>query len=266
MQSSSFYRDLMVQEKMLAEATSIRHMKEIFRAIDTDDSGSISLEEMNMFLGDDELQLQSYFEALDLNASDTATLFRLLDRDGSGQVDIDEFCDGCMRLKGAARSFDINCISYEMKRNSERLLKFISFVTPRLKKLAADSAIEHAEDNQRRREARMARIEQAVTKDLPAKLRQVRSHTAYSASLLSSPKVRSHTAYSASLLSSPKAGRVSGWADPGSEPPISAKASPLRGAGASFLTRWPTEVPQEPDGGLRGDQSPPPGRWSPLLL
>ena len=34
------------------------------------------------------------------------------------QVDIDEFCDGCMRLGGPAKSFDMNCMWYEQRQTS----------------------------------------------------------------------------------------------------------------------------------------------------
>jgi len=125
MRATQHYRDLLVHEKLMRERISVQHLKEIFKAIDIDNSGAISLEEMESFLSDDTLKLQEYFEALELNASDTQTLFHLLDRDGSGEVDIDEFCDGCMRLGGNAKSFDINCMWYEIKRSHRDMLKLV---------------------------------------------------------------------------------------------------------------------------------------------
>mmetsp|Transcript_1068 Transcript_1068/g.2450 ORF Transcript_1068/g.2450 Transcript_1068/m.2450 type:complete len:914 (+) Transcript_1068:64-2805(+) len=125
MQATQQYRDLRIQEMMLKERANVKHMKEIFRSIDADNSGAISLEEMQAYMSDESLQLQEYFEALELSASDTYTLFQLLDVDGSGEVDIDEFCDGCMRLGGNAKSFDMNCMWYEQRRTNRELLKFI---------------------------------------------------------------------------------------------------------------------------------------------
>merc|ERR1712190_180155 len=54
--------------------------------------------------------------ALEITAFDARSMFKLLDRDGSGLIDIDEFCDGCLRMKGEAKSFDIQCLIYESQR------------------------------------------------------------------------------------------------------------------------------------------------------
>mmetsp|Transcript_41947 Transcript_41947/g.96261 ORF Transcript_41947/g.96261 Transcript_41947/m.96261 type:complete len:709 (-) Transcript_41947:145-2271(-) len=146
MQATRNYRDLRIQEMMLKERANVKHMKEIFRSIDADNSGSISLKEMQAYMEDETLKLQEYFEALELSASDTYTLFRLLDLDGSGEVDIDEFCDGCMRLGGSAKSFDMNCMWYEQRRTNKELLKFIQHACVCLYQLSKESGL--AEKNQ----------------------------------------------------------------------------------------------------------------------
>merc|ERR1712113_447611 len=55
-------------------------------------------------------------EALEITAFDARSMFKLLDRDDSGLIDIEEFCDGCLRMKGEAKSFDIQCLIYESQR------------------------------------------------------------------------------------------------------------------------------------------------------
>merc|ERR1712137_554470 len=110
MQATLHYRDLIVEDKITKRETYVRHLETIFRAIDKDDSGTLSLDEMNDFIKCEDPQLREYFEALELNASSVRTLFALLDIDKSGSVDIEEFCRGCLRLRGEARSFDINCL------------------------------------------------------------------------------------------------------------------------------------------------------------
>merc|ERR1712113_725906 len=121
MQSSQYYKDLLVQDKLLNQAVNTMHIKEIFKAIDHDESGTITMSEIMQCLSKGNLKLQSYFEALDISATDTLTLFTLLDRDGSGEVDIDEFCDGCSRLRGNAKAFDINTVLYENRKIAEQL-------------------------------------------------------------------------------------------------------------------------------------------------
>merc|ERR1712203_663726 len=67
----------------------------------------------NIFAHD---HMNDLLEALEITAFDARSMFKLLDRDGSGNIDIEEFCDGCLRLKGEAKSFDIQCLIYESQR------------------------------------------------------------------------------------------------------------------------------------------------------
>eukprot|EP00929_Paragymnodinium_shiwhaense_P034650 TRINITY_DN1881_c0_g2_i4.p1 TRINITY_DN1881_c0_g2~~TRINITY_DN1881_c0_g2_i4.p1 ORF type:complete len:723 (+),score=152.18 TRINITY_DN1881_c0_g2_i4:94-2262(+) len=59
--------------------------------------------------------VREYFAMLELDTSDAWTLFRLLDVDHSGCIDVEEFVDGCLRLKGTARSIDLARLSMELK-------------------------------------------------------------------------------------------------------------------------------------------------------
>jgi len=60
-------------------------------------------------------RVQGYLCALGLDASDIKRLFSLLDVDNSGDIDISEFLDGCLRLKGHARSMDVYTIMRDLK-------------------------------------------------------------------------------------------------------------------------------------------------------
>merc|ERR1711972_1033221 len=86
---------------------------------DVDGSGYINGDEMEFFLADPCLNL--YLESIDIFPNDARSLFRLLDRDSSGEVSIDEFCEGCLRLKGEAKSFDIHCMIYNNEKSQHRL-------------------------------------------------------------------------------------------------------------------------------------------------
>lgn len=121
MRSTQHYRDLLLQEKSRAKEVFAKHLREIFCSIDVDKSGMITLKELKQFLADETLDLQEYLDALELNAEDAKALFKLLDTDCSGEIDIDEFCDGCLKLKGEAKSFDINCLIFESKRVDTKL-------------------------------------------------------------------------------------------------------------------------------------------------
>merc|ERR1711870_43656 len=88
--------------------------KAFFHEADTDKSGMLSWEEFSEHLQDD--KVKAYFQALELDVSQARGLFKLLDIDGNNQVGLNEFLDGCMRLKGQAKSIDVNMLLYENRR------------------------------------------------------------------------------------------------------------------------------------------------------
>merc|ERR1712083_1021445 len=116
-------------EKEIARA----HMEEVFHQIDEDGSGEISAEEMEYFLLDPDLR--KYLEALNIKSDDARMLFRLLDRDGSRVIDIHEFCDGCLRLKGEAKSFDIHVMLFQMRHFLGKWSDFTEYTEERFHKL-----------------------------------------------------------------------------------------------------------------------------------
>merc|ERR1712176_1433885 len=112
--SAQHYRDLIVEEKQYVREIAVTHMKEIFRQIDSDRSGEISADEMKFFLTQPDLKI--YVDALGINAENTRMLFRLLDVDNSGKIDLEEFCDGCLRLQGEAKSMDVHTMIFKVKK------------------------------------------------------------------------------------------------------------------------------------------------------
>lgn len=106
-------RDFLVEKEMELRERYIMELHDIFEEMDTDGSGTLSLDEIKAFLND--LRVQSYFQALGLDTHDTERLFRLIDDDASGEVAVQEFLDGCLRLKGEARSIDVHAVMYDCK-------------------------------------------------------------------------------------------------------------------------------------------------------
>lgn len=60
-------------------------------------------------------KMSTFMESLGISTDDVWGLFLLLDADGNGDVDLDEFVTGCMQLRGPAKSLQIAKMSFENK-------------------------------------------------------------------------------------------------------------------------------------------------------
>merc|ERR1719171_2977142 len=83
----------------------------MFLEADLDGDGSVSYDEFQNHLKDN--RVKAYLRTLDLEAAEAEDLFGLLDLDGSGSVDIEELVMGCLKLKGQAKSIDVQLLMYE---------------------------------------------------------------------------------------------------------------------------------------------------------
>lgn len=106
-------RSFKVHTAMKANQEFLTTMKNIFRRIDTNQCGTISLIELKENLRDKEVG--AYFESLGIDANQATNLFHLLDSDGNGSIDEKEFMFGCIKIKGEAKSLDIAILHEEMK-------------------------------------------------------------------------------------------------------------------------------------------------------
>lgn len=124
--TAQHYRDLIVDEKAQKQDVAVQHLKAVFDAVDVDHSGCLTVAEMDMVMSEPEIK--GYLEALEINGEDTRLFFRLLDTDGSGQVEKQEFIDGCLRLRGDAKCIDVHALIHSTKITLSRLTNFANFV------------------------------------------------------------------------------------------------------------------------------------------
>jgi len=113
MQRSQNDRDLLVQQEMEQKVEFVDTMQRVFEELDSDGSGSLSLDEFEAQLDDE--HILSFMSTLELDIDQVRTLLTLLDRDGSGSVDIEEFVEGCLRLKGGAKAMDMAILQYQVE-------------------------------------------------------------------------------------------------------------------------------------------------------
>ncbi|CAK0864392.1 unnamed protein product [Prorocentrum cordatum] len=122
-QSQEKNRDIVTKTGLKQERENIKRMREIFMEADKDNDATLSWEEFHEYLQDSEVA--TFFGALGLDVSVARALFVLLDVDDSNAVNIDEFVQGCLRLKGSARSIDVNMLLYESEKLHHQLLEFM---------------------------------------------------------------------------------------------------------------------------------------------
>jgi len=90
----------------------INQVKELVVESDSNCSGRISYEEFEGQVGSP--LMKAYFQKIDLDISEAKGLFDLLDINGKGHVDHQDFVMGCLRLQGKARALDLAVLSKTM--------------------------------------------------------------------------------------------------------------------------------------------------------
>jgi Ca2+-binding EF-hand superfamily protein len=106
-------RDHMIDLQLADRSRFVRHLQRLFAEWDSSGDGDLSLEEFEAHLSD--TRMIAFFDTLDIQASDAWALFKLLDADGGGTIDADEFVSGCIRLRGDAKAVHMEKLNHEMR-------------------------------------------------------------------------------------------------------------------------------------------------------
>jgi len=113
-QTSANVKEEMIKDAQEKKNAMVDLIGELFHQMDEDQSGKLSLEELDAHLYDDDLQ--AYFTILEMEPTEAKDLFLLLDTRGQGEVGIDDFTSGCLRIMGAPKNLDICTCLFQGKR------------------------------------------------------------------------------------------------------------------------------------------------------
>mmetsp|Transcript_102133 Transcript_102133/g.324506 ORF Transcript_102133/g.324506 Transcript_102133/m.324506 type:complete len:691 (-) Transcript_102133:77-2149(-) len=127
-------RELVTQNEMERQKQYAQNIRRFFHEADVDKTGTLSWEEFQQYLQND--KVQAYFQSFELDVTQARTLFKLLDLDESNDVGIDEFVEGCLRMKGTARSIDVNMLLYETEKMIDRQVEFMVYAEEQFVHLA----------------------------------------------------------------------------------------------------------------------------------
>merc|ERR1719272_1631372 len=105
-------------------------VRSIFESADLDGSGFVNGEEFTQKIKED-ARLQAQFRKIgvQVEAYSSAGLFQLLDFDGDGELDLDEFCLALQQVHGNARSIDVAKLTHDTRRVRRGLLDLTDIFT-----------------------------------------------------------------------------------------------------------------------------------------
>lgn len=125
----------------------VDNLKALFLKTDQDASGLISLAELERLIADD--VLHAHLCALGIAASDAWTLFKLLDTEKKGEIDINEFVRGCERLEGNAKGVSMASVAEELRALSRKVATFMRFTEEHLTAMSLNLATKHGDETGR---------------------------------------------------------------------------------------------------------------------
>jgi hypothetical protein len=80
-------------------------------------------------------EMQSIFKQIDMDRTEAEGLFTLLDGNGNGRIDVDEFVNGVVGLRGPAKSLDLTLLIREMSQFVDKQMRFTKRVEDSLTRL-----------------------------------------------------------------------------------------------------------------------------------
>eukprot|EP00928_Gymnodinium_smaydae_P094452 TRINITY_DN7936_c0_g3_i2.p1 TRINITY_DN7936_c0_g3~~TRINITY_DN7936_c0_g3_i2.p1 ORF type:complete len:679 (+),score=90.80 TRINITY_DN7936_c0_g3_i2:218-2038(+) len=131
-------QDHLIQQRLAEKEEFTRRLRNLFERLDTSMDGDISLAEFETHLEDD--HMKAFLESFEIDPSDAWTLFRLLDADGGGSVDSEEFVDGCIRLKGNAKTIHVAQLTYHHKWIMDVICELSEYVHESMEKIGVNKS------------------------------------------------------------------------------------------------------------------------------
>lgn len=95
-----------IQDELEKKEDYVNNLLLLFHSIDSNEDGEVTLEEFMSLQGNE--QLVAFFASLDITISDGEFFFRILSRDGTSKVKLEDFVEACIRLRGNARAVDLH--------------------------------------------------------------------------------------------------------------------------------------------------------------
>lgn len=97
---------------------TITHLNNLFNVLDSTKAGVVSRGDFKKHLRTKEMR--ELFQSIDLDPTEADCVFKLLDMNNSGYLNYNEFLNGCLRLRGSAKSLDLLLLLRETTRQYQK--------------------------------------------------------------------------------------------------------------------------------------------------
>jgi len=129
-------KDRVIQEEMDSYNCSVKDLRELFLDVMHEQGAAKGIETQqdlqNLTITRSDFEeilthekMEAYFRVLGLDISEGRVLFGLLDTDGDGNIGVEDFTSGCLRLRGGAKEIDIMTLIQGNKRVIDRVSDLI---------------------------------------------------------------------------------------------------------------------------------------------
>lgn len=125
--------ELQIQVQLQSNASFMGQMRWMLQQADTDNSGTLSAEELDSHLASEEFR--AMIAGFEVSPPEARGVFNLLDLSGEGEVSIEEFVLALVRFRGTASHVDIATLLYECKRSAKRWEAYMQFIEQQFKTL-----------------------------------------------------------------------------------------------------------------------------------
>merc|ERR1712217_676719 len=126
-------RDLVTMDLLKTNDKLYKQFVALFGEMDSDGSRSITMNEVEDVLM--QPYTHAYLQSLGICVTDAWTLLKLIDKDRSGTIDLEEFVHGCMSLQGEAKAVHVATLAYDQCTLMEALEGFMDSVNQQLERL-----------------------------------------------------------------------------------------------------------------------------------
>jgi len=112
-------KDKVIECQLADKTRFVDTLTELFSQVDTSCDGKCSKQEFEALCGDD--HMRDLFRTLDIETRDALALFAMMDPDGTGELNLEDFIHGCITLRGSAKAVHMEQALMEGRGSMQKL-------------------------------------------------------------------------------------------------------------------------------------------------